>query len=219
MSSPTLAERISRKASAIVGGGKPQPEDPGALAKAQAGLTEARDALAKAHEAHKAAVEAATTTGDRAGIRDARRELEACQGEHEVAARVYEACKAAHDASVATDEHAKRLAAMEKLQKQRYQVAADLDAAVAAMGALYAKRRELDEALILLTPDGRMLLAAIGDGDHYFREQLGIRRVPGGAHLFRDEQYWKTCAQFARETGAAALAALKPKAPKTAPDA
>jgi hypothetical protein len=218
MTAPTLAERISRRASSIVGGNKPQPEDPGALQKAEAALQVARDALAVAHKAHLAAVAEATGTGDGAKIRAARRELEACQAEHEVAASVWQACRDRHSASVAASDHEKRLAAMEKLQRQRNQVAVDLDAAIATMGELYAKRRQLDEALIDLTPDGRSVLATIRDGDNYFREQLGLRQIPGGMYVIRSPEYHRTCAVWARETGAAAVAALK-GTPKAKPGA
>lgn len=215
MTAPTLAERISRKASAIVGAGKPDPADPGALAKAEVVLQAARDALAKADRAHLAAVAEAATTGDGAKIRAARRELEAAQGDAEVAAQVYEACKRGHDASAAAGEHGKRLVALGRLQKCRYEIAAELDAWLEQGGKLYVERRRLDDEMVAMVPDGRYgALVALRDADALFREQLGLRQIPGGLHAIRSPEYHKTCSVFARETGAAALAALKAKAPK-----
>jgi hypothetical protein len=205
--SQTLAERITKKAASLVGGSKPDqpPADPGAFEKAEAALSAARDRLAAAHQAHQDAL-AAAAAGNPSSHRKTRLELDAAQAEHQMAGEIFEAAKRAHDAGQSSAARARRVAAVERLAKLRYEVGARLDARVAELAKDYAERRKLDKELMALVPG--LLEHDLGYvQDATFREQLAAAGLPGQKTLRGDA--FPSCSVLARETGARALAAIK----------
>lgn len=212
MTAPTLAERLTRRAAAIIAPTKDKPVDPGGLAKAEAHLQACRDTEQVARKALHAALEAAAATGTVTAHQDQRRALDAATATVRDALTVHEIAQRNHVAGVSFAEQARMVAAVEKLLAPLYINGTALDSWLDVGGKLIADRRRLHDELIKAVPDGRYgALSVIANSDFLLQEQFAAHKIPGGVFTLRDASNRRSCAEQARTIASAAMAAAKPK--------